>query len=98
MVARGFTALKFDPFPGPWRTHIARQDEEHAVETVRAVREAVGPDIDLLIEAHRRLAPCMRSGWRAASNPFSLSGTKSLSQPATSRLWQSVDGRFAYPL
>ena len=57
MVARGFTALKFDPFPGPWRTHIARQAEEHAVETVRAVREAVGPDIDLLIEAHRRLAP-----------------------------------------
>jgi galactonate dehydratase len=57
VVARGFTALKFDPFPGPWRTHIARQDEEHAVETVRAVREAVGPDIDLLIEVHRRLAP-----------------------------------------
>jgi galactonate dehydratase len=57
MVTRGFTALKFDPFPGPWRTHIARQAEEHAVETVRAVREAVGPDIDLLIEAHRRLAP-----------------------------------------
>ena len=21
--ARGFTALKFDPFPGPWRTHIS---------------------------------------------------------------------------
>src|ERR671925_304869 len=57
VVARGFTALKFDPFPGPWRTHIARQAEEHAVETVRSVREAVGPDIDLLIEAHRRLAP-----------------------------------------
>src|SRR5919202_4124938 len=57
VVARGFTALKFDPFPGPWRTHIARQAEDHAVETVRAVREAVGPDIDLLIEAHRRLAP-----------------------------------------
>jgi galactonate dehydratase len=57
VVARGFTALKFDPFPGPWRTHIARQAEEHAVETVRAVREAVGSDIDLLIEAHRRLAP-----------------------------------------
>ena len=23
-VARGFTALKFDPFPGPWRTHLSR--------------------------------------------------------------------------
>jgi galactonate dehydratase len=56
-VARGFTALKFDPFPGPWRTHISRDAERQVVETVRAVREAVGPTIDLLIECHRRLAP-----------------------------------------
>jgi galactonate dehydratase len=57
VMERGFTALKFDPFPGPWRTHITRQAEQQAVETVRAVREAVGPDIDLLVEVHRRLAP-----------------------------------------
>ena len=56
-VARGFTALKFDPFPGPWRTHIDRRTEQAAVENVRAVRESVGPDIDVLVEVHRRLAP-----------------------------------------
>ncbi len=56
-VARGFTALKFDPFPGPWRTHISRHDERQVEATVAAVREAVGPDVDLLIEVHRRLAP-----------------------------------------
>ena len=56
-VARGFTALKFDPFPGPWRTHISREAEERAVATMAAVREAVGPEVDLLIEVHRRLAP-----------------------------------------
>jgi galactonate dehydratase len=56
-VAQGFTALKFDPFPGPWRTHIDRQTEQAAVENVRAVRESVGPDIDILVEVHRRLAP-----------------------------------------
>lgn len=56
-VARGFTALKFDPFPGPWRTHISRQAEARAVSVVQAVREAVGAEIDLLIEVHRRLAP-----------------------------------------
>jgi galactonate dehydratase len=56
-VARGFTALKFDPFPGPWRTHVSREVEDRAVENVRAVRAAVGPDVDVLVEVHRRLAP-----------------------------------------
>ena len=57
VVERGFTALKFDPFPGLWRTIIDRHEEEEAVDRVRAVREAVGPDVDILVEVHRRLAP-----------------------------------------
>ena len=57
VVRMGFTALKFDPFPGPWRTHIDRKAEQEAVDRVRAVRDAVGPDVDILIEVHRRLAP-----------------------------------------
>ncbi|MGD2200646.1 MAG: mandelate racemase/muconate lactonizing enzyme family protein [Candidatus Bathyarchaeota archaeon] len=56
-VKKGFDALKFDPFPGPWRLFISKTDERAAVEVVRAVREAVGSEIDLLIEVHRRLAP-----------------------------------------
>jgi galactonate dehydratase len=57
IVARGFDALKFDPFSNPWRTHIGRAEENLAVERVRAVREAVGPKVEILVEAHRRLAP-----------------------------------------
>ncbi|MDA0350896.1 MAG: mandelate racemase/muconate lactonizing enzyme family protein [Chloroflexi bacterium] len=56
-VARGFSALKFDPVPGPWRTLISREQEAEAVERVRLVREAVGPDVEILVEMHRRLAP-----------------------------------------
>lgn len=56
-VARGFTALKFDPVPGPWRTYISKDIERQAICNVQAVREAVGPDIDILVEMHRRLAP-----------------------------------------
>jgi galactonate dehydratase len=57
VIGKGFTALKFDPFSNPWRTHIGREQEELAVARVRAVREAVGPKVEILVEAHRRLAP-----------------------------------------
>jgi galactonate dehydratase len=56
-ISRGFSALKFDPFSNPWRTHIGRAEEDLAVERVRAVREAVGPRVEILVEVHRRLAP-----------------------------------------
>ena len=57
LVAHGFRAMKWDPFPGPWRTLISPEVEQAAVASVRAVREAVGPDVALLVECHRRLAP-----------------------------------------
>ena len=57
VVKQGFTALKFDPLPAPWRTWIPKEHERRAVRVVKAVRDAVGPDVDLLIEQHRRLAP-----------------------------------------
>jgi galactonate dehydratase len=56
-VNRGFDALKFDPFPGPWRSYIDKNQERTAIDVVKAVREAVGPEVDLLVEVHRRLAP-----------------------------------------
>ncbi len=39
-VAQGFTALKFDAFPGPWRSFVSRDLERAFVANVRAVREA----------------------------------------------------------
>ncbi len=57
VVEQGFTAMKFDPLPRPWRTFIPRDHIHHAVKVVKAFREAVGPKIDLLLDIHRRLAP-----------------------------------------
>jgi galactonate dehydratase len=55
VVRRGYTALKFDPFGSAWRITDPR-DETLAIEIVAAVREAVGPDVDLLIEGHNRFS------------------------------------------
>ena len=70
VVDRGFTALKFDPFPGPWRAYIDRHEEEEAVGRVRAVREAVGPNVDILVEVHRRLAPMHAVRVARAMEPY----------------------------
>jgi galactonate dehydratase len=53
----GFTALKWDPFPGLWRNFIHKEDEDRVVRYVQAMRETLGPDFTLLVEVHRRLAP-----------------------------------------
>jgi galactonate dehydratase len=70
VVDRGFDALKFDPVPGPWRTHVDREVERRAVENVRAVREAVGPEVDVLVEMHRRLAPVHAERIASGIEPF----------------------------
>ncbi|MEU6440599.1 mandelate racemase/muconate lactonizing enzyme family protein [Streptomyces sp. NPDC047046] len=52
-VARGYTALKFDPF-GAGLHHLEKAELRRSVDLVAAVREAVGPDVDLFIEGHAR--------------------------------------------
>jgi galactonate dehydratase len=72
-VAKGYRALKFDPFGTAWKS-IDREESERAVDFVAAVREAVGPDIELMIEYHGRLSvdsairmierlECFRPAW-----------------------------------
>ena len=70
VIERGFTALKFDPVPGPWRTFITRNQEREAAERVRIVREAVGPDVEVLVEVHRRLAPMHAVRLARAVEPY----------------------------
>ena len=53
---RGFKALKFDPFTGPWEDWPENEILFEAAKRVGVVRESVGPNVDILIEVHRRLA------------------------------------------
>jgi len=51
--AMGYTALKFDPF-GSAYLNLEPSEERLSLEIVRAVRRAVGDDVDILIEGHDR--------------------------------------------
>jgi galactonate dehydratase len=55
VVARGYRAMKFDPFGTAWK-ELAAEEAEAAVERVAAVRAAVGRDVSLMIEFHGRLS------------------------------------------
>ena len=52
-VKRGVTAMKWDPF-GKAYLSISSKELDSALENVRMVREAVGKDVELLIEGHGR--------------------------------------------
>ncbi|GLY85706.1 mandelate racemase/muconate lactonizing enzyme family protein [Actinoallomurus iriomotensis] len=53
VVARGYTALKFDPF-GAGLGELSRAELRRSIDIVAAVREAV--DVDIFIEGHARFA------------------------------------------
>jgi len=53
----GFTALKIKPFLSGWSTGTEARLLNTVVETIRAVRAAVGWDVDLAVEVHRNLTP-----------------------------------------
>ncbi|MDP6454123.1 MAG: galactonate dehydratase [SAR202 cluster bacterium] len=55
-TAQGYTALKGDPF-GHQGLYTTAESERDALAKVAAVREAVGDDVELLIEVHGRLTP-----------------------------------------
>lgn len=54
-VALGYTALKLDPFGAAYRV-MDRREEDLSIDIVAAVREAVGLDVDLMIEGHNRFS------------------------------------------
>jgi len=53
IVDAGFSALKFDPF-FPTHLHMHIRERNRSLKMIGAVREAIGPDVELLIEGHGR--------------------------------------------
>jgi galactonate dehydratase len=56
VIERGYGALKLDPF-GAADAELSPAEERRALNIVAAVREAVGPDVQILVEMHGRFTP-----------------------------------------
>ena len=71
-VAEGFTALKFDPIISLHPDSGLDRIVKNAVSLVGAAREAGGPDLDLVVEIHRKLTPLTSIAVAEALAPFNL--------------------------
>ena len=58
VLEKGYRALKFDPF-GAGYYELSYEEKLKSVELVEAVRDAVGPDVEILVEMHGRFSPYM---------------------------------------
>ncbi|HAA74818.1 TPA: hypothetical protein DCE37_06855 [Candidatus Latescibacteria bacterium] len=54
MVDAGYTAMKFDPFGQQNYYQISLAEAQLAEDRMAAVRNAVGPNVDILVEAHAK--------------------------------------------
>jgi galactonate dehydratase len=69
VVDRGYRALKLDPF-GAASAELPTSNRRRAVEIVAAVRDAVGPDVQILIEMHGRFTPATAVAVAALLEPY----------------------------
>jgi galactonate dehydratase len=56
VTGMGYTALKFDPFGQTNYFNISLEEAQLAEDRVAAVRESVGPNVDILVEAHAKFS------------------------------------------
>lgn len=73
VVDMGYSAMKFDPFGQDNFYQISEKEASLAEARVAAVREAVGPEVDILVEAHGKfnVSTAIQLGLRlGAYRPF----------------------------
>jgi galactonate dehydratase len=56
VVERGYRALKIDPF-GTGHFELDRAETLYAISLIEAVRDAIGPETELMLEMHGRFSP-----------------------------------------
>ncbi len=71
-VEEGFTALKFDPVVSGYQDMGLDRLVKTARDLVAAAREGGGPDLDLIVEVHRKLTPMNGIVLAETLAPFNL--------------------------
>jgi len=96
-VAKGYRALKFDPF-GSGFYEMERAEKLHAISLVEAVRAAVGPDIELLVEMHGRFNPATAIEIAHELEPFKPSWVEEPVPPENLAALKKASDKISLPI
>src|SRR5438132_4843438 len=96
-VEKGYRALKLDPFgAGTWE--LEPEERRRALELVEAIRDAVGPEVELLIEMHGRFTPAQAVSIARDLEPFRPSWIEEPVPPENIPALKKVSDRVAIPV
>ena len=97
VVERGYSALKLDPF-GSGTVELEPMERSRSIALVEAVRDAIGPDAELLIEMHGRFTPAAALALSRELEPFRPSWIEEPVPPENLRALARVTARSNVPV
>ncbi|WP_189954616.1 mandelate racemase/muconate lactonizing enzyme family protein [Streptomyces roseolus] len=97
VVARGYRALKIDPF-GAGRLELDPAASRYAISLIEAVRDAIGPDTELMVEMHGRFSPATAIRLARELAPFRPAWLEEPVPPENLKALAKVAGKTDLPI
>jgi galactonate dehydratase len=97
VIAKGYRALKLDPF-GAGASELTPSEQRRAIELVEAVRDAIGPDNELLVEMHGRFTPATAISIARELEPYRPSWIEEPVPPENLKALAKVAARVRIPV
>ena len=97
-VAAGHTAVKITPTPPDFQRLSHARLIRESVARVAAVRDAVGPDVDIGVEIHRNMSPAQAVMLAEKLEPFDILFMEDPIQPDSVRSMADVASRVRVPI
>jgi galactonate dehydratase len=97
VTERGYGALKLDPF-GAGSMELERSELARSIGLVEAVRDAVGGDVEVLVEMHGRFTPATAVSIARELEPFAPGWIEEPVPPENLKALAKVAERVALPI
>ena len=97
VVVRGYRGLKLDPF-GHASAELDAPERRKAMAIVAAVREAVGPDIKIMLEMHGRFTPSTAAAVARLLEPYDPEWIEEPTPPENPLAYRSVRSATHLPI